>query len=61
MELRKLGAFCTPNKFPSVTVYSLLQYVLIGNWQSVSEDAKSLVRQMLELDPARRITTAQVH
>ncbi|XP_023345348.1 ribosomal protein S6 kinase 2 beta [Eurytemora carolleeae] len=31
-----------------------------GNWQSVSEDAKSLVRQMLELDPARRITTAQI-
>jgi len=31
-----------------------------GNWQSVSEDAKDLVRQMLELDPAARITTAQI-
>jgi len=31
-----------------------------GNWESVSQDAKDLVREMLEQDPAKRITTAQI-
>jgi len=31
-----------------------------GNWQSVSENAKDLVSKMLHLDPAHRITTAQI-
>jgi p90 ribosomal S6 kinase len=31
-----------------------------GNWITVSQEAKDLVRCMLELDPARRITAAQI-
>lgn len=32
----------------------------IGNWNHVSAPAKDLVRKMLDLDPAKRLTTAQV-
>lgn len=35
-------------------------FVTSGNWQSVSSDAKDLVRRMLELEPSARITTAQI-
>lgn len=31
-----------------------------GNWTSVSSSAKDLVRSMLDLDPSKRLTTAQV-
>lgn len=31
-----------------------------GNWGSVSSAAKDLVRQMLDVEPARRITTSQI-
>lgn len=31
-----------------------------GNWNHVSSPAKDLVRKMLDLDPAKRLTTAQV-
>lgn len=31
-----------------------------GNWNTVSSPAKDLVRKMLDLDPAKRLTTAQV-
>ena len=45
-----------------ISIYLLIYLsIYLGNWQSVSEDAKDLVRQMLELDPAARITTAQVN
>ncbi len=33
---------------------------VVGNWNYVSASAKDLVRKMLDLDPHRRLTTAQV-
>ncbi|EFX78935.1 ribosomal protein S6 kinase-like protein [Daphnia pulex] len=34
--------------------------LISGNWNHVSSPAKDLVRKMLDLDPAKRLTTAQV-
>nr|CAH0101126.1 unnamed protein product [Daphnia galeata] len=34
--------------------------LISGNWNHVSAPAKDLVRKMLDLDPAKRLTTAQV-
>jgi len=31
-----------------------------GNWKSVSEEAKDLVKRMLHVDPSKRLTTSQI-
>jgi len=35
------------------------KFVFRGEWAGVSEDAKNLVRELLEMDPSKRITSAQ--
>jgi hypothetical protein len=52
--------FCLPFFLLIILWLAVTGFFVAGNWGSVSSAAKDLVKQMLDVEPARRITTSQV-